>query len=408
MKDSSRIQPESGAASNSTSKTPTARTVRRIAVAAALASVTALVLSSGSSAPTNTASRGLAAASHTSDPHVIRVAGAGLVAPGKDVSTTTSRISGGGDEQHAAPTGSRASSDVQRLSHAQSARSRTEKSGRPAHDAGSAEEDDEEVGKAAGSGTSTALMTYHGGAVQTAPRIYLVLWGSQWQTTGDPNGVANQLHYFFSGISGSTLAKPLTQYGSNYGSFTNAAGQYRGWLRDTTAVPTTPTQAQIAAAAKRAAVAVGDYSYNAQFMIALPYGHLDALSAAGKACAWHTYTYVNSTSWVTYSALPYAPYLDKVNSAKGLGTCGGGMVNGTAGLLDGVTINAGHEYAETVTNPAPNAWYDINGIAGEIGDKCSWYNLANRTLANGRTFAVQPEWSNYFRTHYGNGCLYSS
>src|SRR3954451_18043609 len=128
-------------------------------------------------------------------------------------------------------------------------------------------------------GTSTSLMTYHGGAVQAAPNVYLIFWGSSWTgSSGDPYGVANRLHYMYQGLGGSTWANVLKQYGSNYGSFANPTGQYRGWLRDTSTVPASPSQADIAAVARRAASTMGDYSYNAQYVVALPWGRIDQVS----------------------------------------------------------------------------------------------------------------------------------
>ena len=74
--------------------------------------------------------------------------------------------------------------------------------------------------------TSNKYLTYRGGAVQTAPHIYLVFWGPNWFTNGDPSGVANRLHYLYQGLGGSGWANVLKQYTSNYGSFANPSGQY--------------------------------------------------------------------------------------------------------------------------------------------------------------------------------------
>ena len=262
--------------------------------------------------------------------------------------------------------------------------------------------DDDEVENEENSNVaSTKQLLYHTGAVQTSPHIYLVFWGSNWFTGGDPYGASAKLHNFFSGVSGSTWASPMKQFGSNYGTFTNPLGQYKGWIQDKTYIPAHPTQADMIAAARRAAATIGDTSYNAQYVIAMPWGVFDQYSMTQRACAWHNYTYVNSTQWVTYTALPYMPYVDSAYHYS----CGTGNVNGANGILDGVTINAGHEYAETVNDPSLNAWFDSDG--SENADKCSWRNLANRTLANGMSFAVQPMWSNLYRNTYGNGCLYS-
>ena len=130
-------------------------------------------------------------------------------------------------------------------------------------------------------------------------------------------------------------------------------------------------------------------------------GVVDQYSLSAGACAWHTYAYNPGTSnWFTYTSMPYTPYLD-----SSIYNCGGNSVNGSSGRLDGVTIVAGHEYAESVNDPGMNGWKDSDG--SENADKCSWRNLANRPLANGYTFAMQPTWSNTWRTQYGYGCYYS-
>ena len=78
------------------------------------------------------------------------------------------------------------------------------------------------------------------------------------------------------------------------------------------------------------------------------------------------------------------------------------MNTGSAGLLDGVTIIAGHEYAETVTDPFVDqtgyyAWFDKDGA--ENGDKCAWKAQYNAHFSTG-TFAVQSTWSNYYRLNW--------
>ena len=130
---------------------------------------------------------------------------------------------------------------------------------------------------------------------------------------------------------------------------------------------------------------------------------MDQYSLSGTgACGWHNWTSVpGSANWITYTSLPYLPYL---KSLKGW-TCGAGSINGSNGILDGVSIVAGHEYAETVNDPHLNAYYDSDG--GENGDKCAWLNLSNYKLANGYVFPMQPTWSNLWRSQYGYGCYFS-
>ncbi len=251
------------------------------------------------------------------------------------------------------------------------------------------------------------LVNQRNGYIQTDPRVYLIYWGDWSQ---DSYGVMNRLYNFYRGIGGSSWGNVMTQYqqGCTPGTWNctgahagNPAAPFKSWYKDTSAVPTTPTQAQIAAEAQRMAINVfHDYNYNAQYVVALPRGHGDTEFKAGQACAWHYWTQPTTSSWVTYTALPYQP-----DSSR----CYANTVNaGTAGYLDGVTLVAGHEYAETVTDPGVNAWYETvtNGQAWENGDKCSGYGR-NVTLSSG-TFPMQPTWSNYYRYYYGTGCRYSA
>jgi hypothetical protein len=251
-------------------------------------------------------------------------------------------------------------------------------------------------------GYSSKQMLFHGGVVQNSPRVYLVFWGSSWTTNGDPSGVANRLHYTYQGIGGSSWANVLTQFGGSNGSFTNTTGQYRGWLRDLSPVPANPTAADVQRVVQRAADTMRDYAYNAQYVIALPWGVVDQYTQSQNACGYHNWKTVSATSWTTYSVLPYIPYLNRIGVG---GTCGTGTVNGASGALDGVSIVAGHEYAESVNDPGLNAWFDADG--SENGDKCAWVNGQNRTLANGYSFAMQPVWSNTWKTQYGYGCFFS-
>ncbi|MDT4921158.1 MAG: hypothetical protein QOI15_2060 [Pseudonocardiales bacterium] len=262
------------------------------------------------------------------------------------------------------------------------------------------QDDDEEVEHEENSSpTSTKQLIYHGGAVQTSPHIYLVLWGESWSTqAGDPNGLASRLHYFYQGVGGSSLANVLTEFSGSSGSFTNPADQYYGWLQDSSPVPAAPTTEDMAAAALRAASRIGDHTYNAQYVIATPWGVVDQYTEQQDACGWHNWT-KDGSSWITYTSLPYLPYY----ATTGDHTCGSGTVTGSN--LDGVTMVAAHEYEETVNDPGLDAWYDADG--SENGDKCAWTNGKVITLTNGYEFPVQTAWSNKFRTQYGDGCLYT-
>src|SRR5204863_6587637 len=103
-------------------------------------------------------------------------------------------------------------------------------------------------------------LAYQGGVggigVETAPKVYLVLWGSQWSI--DPSGESTILENFFNHAGGSSWLNSVTQYcqGVARGTITcgssgqhagNPAAIYGGILRDTgSAAPSHPTQSQLA------------------------------------------------------------------------------------------------------------------------------------------------------------------
>ena len=63
------------------------------------------------------------------------------------------------------------------------------------------------------------------------------------------------------------------------------------------------------------------------------------------------------------------------------------------GNTAGVTIVAGHEMAETITDQFPNGgWLDRNGE--ENGDKCAWSSATAKEPMGTGSFPVQPLWSN--------------
>jgi len=263
--------------------------------------------------------------------------------------------------------------------------------------------------------TRTNNLAYRGGiggiGVETAPKVYLVLWGSQWNNN-DPYGEAGRLQDFFNGVGGSSWLNSVSQYCQGVASGTTTCptnSQHAGnqaniyvatWQDNTSAAPAHPTQSQLAAEAVSAAGHWGNTSSatnnTVQYVIATATGN----SASGfgtQYCAWHSST-SSSYGNIAYTNLPY------ITDAGP--SCGSNFVNsGSSGATDGVTIVEGHELAETITDQFPNGgWLDRNGE--ENGDKCAWISSgsgASRdiTLPTG-SFAVQTLWSNA-----NNGCVIS-
>jgi serine protease len=263
------------------------------------------------------------------------------------------------------------------------------------------------AGGSPAAGAAGGNLTYHGGAVEPTPAVYLVFWGSQWNTLGDPSGEAAYEQAFFNGLygTGDTWTTSTKQYcqgaavgASSCGTGTTKVGNPSGalvkgiWYDN--ALPATPSPTQV------------DFGQEA-IKAAVHFGNLTAASNASVHYVIHTATHNNDAQF----GVAYCAYHSSVSSANGTiaytnmpymtdmaSTCGGNAVNaGTGGKLDGVSIVGGHEYAEVITDQFPNGgWLDSAGA--ENGDKCAWITsgagaMHNLTLSTGR-FAVQTLWSN--------------
>lgn len=253
-----------------------------------------------------------------------------------------------------------------------------------------------------------ALLSYHGGQIQTAGMVFLVFWGSQWNNN-DPSGEAAILQNFFNGTGGSSWNGTVTQYceglavgtthcgtaGTAVGNHSNTLGGV--WFDNTAAAPRRPTQSAIAAEAVRAATHFGALTPNMQFVIATATGN-NSSGFGSSYCAYHSST-SSPSGEVAYTNLPYM---------TDAGASCGANFNGL-GAEAGITIVAGHEFAESETDPFPNSGW-LDGSGSEIGDKCAWISSgqgasADVTLGSG-TFPVQSLWSNAFNGGAG-GCVLS-
>ena len=263
--------------------------------------------------------------------------------------------------------------------------------------------------------STTNDLFYHGGTsgigVETAPKIYLVLWGSQWNNN-DPSGEAAILENFYSGVGGSSWLNSVTQYcqGVATGTVTcGTSGTHAGnqtgifaavWADNASSAPSKPKQSQIAAEAVRAAQHFGNTAAaNATVQYVIATATKNSSSGFGRQyCAYHSST-SSTVGNVAYTNLPY------ITDA---GASCGANFNGL-GPDAGITIVSGHEMGETITDQFPSTgWLDSGGA--ENGDKCAWISSgqgasADITLTTG-TFPVQSLWSNAFNSASG-GCVLS-
>lgn len=272
-------------------------------------------------------------------------------------------------------------------------------------------------GPPGGGSTKTNNLIYNGGTsgigVETAPKIYLVFWGSQWDNN-DPSGEAAILTSFLGAVGGSPWLNSVSEYCQDVAQgtiFCNGSGTSAGnpsgvlvgsWYDTGSAAPRSPKQRDLAAEAVRAAEHFGNNTTgtndSVQYVIATASGYYSR-GFGVQYCAWHSYT-SSSYGNIAYTNLPY------ITDA---GPNCGANFNGL-GANAGITIVEGHEAAETITDQFPSGgWIDSSG--SENGDKCAWISKgqgasADVTFPDGSTFPVQSLWSNAFNNDTG-GCVLS-
>lgn len=248
-------------------------------------------------------------------------------------------------------------------------------------------------------------MSYHGGYVQHHPHVYLVFWGSKWNTrstaykllTGYFRGLGTsrdgwsritRQYHDKSGrpmFTGRVLLRTVIDHRGrpnvvHWGQFNNEAVKiYRQLhIRD-------KGDAEILI------VSQSGTCFDQRTMGGLFAGNCGNQHKHANYCGWHSYTN-SGIGGIPVINLPY-----QLNAGP---YCGRNFINrGTRGAYDGFTLVGGHEYTETLTDPHLNAWLDprdsVSG--GEIADKCAWRHPDGNIHLGTGSFAIQSLWSNSAR-----------
>lgn len=224
-------------------------------------------------------------------------------------------------------------------------------------------------------------VSYGGGPVEVHSHIYVVYWGFG-KSGYDPSHERGYMTPFLRNLGGSPWLNTVHQYYDVVNGKThhiiNSKGQLKGTWVDDSAVPASPTDAQVQAEAQSAEQHFG-FDADASYVVATPHNH-NSSGFGTSYCAYHGAT-TSKDGTIAYTNLPYITDAGR--------NCGANFVNpGKRGLLDGVSIVEGHELAESQTDPQP-----FSGWSPEVGDLCAWQGLADIVLG-GKKYAVQPIWSN--------------
>jgi len=266
-------------------------------------------------------------------------------------------------------------------------------------------------------------LDYNGGPIMGSNTNYPVYW----EPSGAPAYPADYqpgVNRYFEDLahdSGGTanVESVSAQYNDAAGEFAAYQSHFGGALIDTDPYP--------ANGCKRAAICLTDAQLRAEltsfvaahglpadlaheYFLLTPPGVEDCFQAAGFECSAGTtapaYCAYHGDVPVSGGVIVYAndPY---VTGNEGCDS--GNHPNGTSsdGVLQG---GLSHEHNESITDPEPNnAWTDIGGSGGEIGDKCRTFvessefgtplgkasnGASYNQVINGHEYWYQQEWSN--------------
>jgi len=217
---------------------------------------------------------------------------------------------------------------------------------------------------------TTAKLTYRGGPLLSAVKVFNFFWGTAWQGLQAP--LVQEINQFFDFVLTSPLMDQLAEYsvpGSAIGH-----GSRAGAVILSTDPPSTITDADVQQLIRQEIsndAAVPQPSANSLYFVFLPPGvtiTIDGQASCSNLCGYHS----DINGGTFYAVMPYPD-------------CSG--CTGTLAVLDALTSTSSHELCEAITDPVPGrGWYDDQN--GEIGDICAW-----KTKKVG-AYTVQLEWSN--------------
>lgn len=229
------------------------------------------------------------------------------------------------------------------------------------------------------------MLTHRGGAVIGLPEVDLIFWGSWWKSNDSrATGAIAELTSLFSGLGTSAWANTVTQYCAPQPAGViapepNAKYQTDSMLDnaiiDPSDPPANPSEQDFTDEAAKEAY--WDFGGHQVPMIITPPGVSPAYDVANGGCAHHHWGSEPTSVLpvINYYAWAEVPY-ELASSAN----CQPKMGKKSIGTSGALSMLAGHEWAETVTDPFGTAnlgsWFSDGWTAQtpsgsiEIGDLC--------------------------------------
>jgi hypothetical protein len=220
---------------------------------------------------------------------------------------------------------------------------------------------------------SPPQLTYRGGPLLTAVKVFTIYWGAAWGSS-PLSDLATKLDGFFDFILTSELMDQMAEY-SVPGKVIGHGSRIGRTVLTHPAPKHVVTDARIQHMLRQQLgdPASGFPAADAQtlYFVYLPPGTA-VVQGGSRSCQAFCGYHSDIGGPIYYAAMPY----------PGCTGCTGGL-----SPEDALTSTSSHELCEAITDPVPGqGWYDDNN--GEIGDICAW---KTRQLGG---YTVQLEWSN--------------
>ncbi len=241
-------------------------------------------------------------------------------------------------------------------------------------------------------------LVYHGGPLVKNPDVFLLFWGSEWNSDADHIAAKAALISMYQSIGTSEFACAWREYGT--ATYPLGAGTYNDSYVITEAPPDPLSDAQIQSRIESEVLAGHAPSRtDDRVYIVIPPAGIAVESQGETGCGGANFIFCGyhsafqSGGSFRYAVLPFPC------SVPGVGTCLIDSGHTSAGSLQ---IVGAHELTELVTDPDdPGGWYS-DRTGDENADLCA-ASSCNDVVTNGMTtFEVNPAWSNL-----ANGCITS-
>lgn len=234
-------------------------------------------------------------------------------------------------------------------------------------------------------------LIYNGGpVVEGTANVFAIFW--------EPTGSVVSTNYnsliqrFVNDVHGTVWYQILSQYKDSSGAGP-VTGRLAGTFVDTRSYPSNPMfDSDVQAEVSHAQSLNGwTSSNNNLFLVFTAKNENECFDTTQSECTFTTFCGYHSF-FGTNTIYAFLPYTGTSLSGCGVPRTPNNNIDADS------TINVtSHEFAESVTDPLLNAWFDSSGQ--EIGDKCN-FNFATTNSANGDTilngdaYEIQQEWSN--------------